>query len=109
MSKLKHGFNKKTLVILAAILIAFISWQTYIYKSAEAKIPPPLKQSLQQKNRLNIAVELNFPAEEFHIRLFQRYGTVTNVKGNSVNILRITPDNVKKVTRYYWVKSVQEL
>jgi NitT/TauT family transport system ATP-binding protein len=53
-----------------------------------------------------ITVHLATPAEEFHIGYLQRWGTVERVDGDFVQLRDVTPDNVRRIARVYWVSNI---
>ncbi len=55
---------------------------------------------------MNVMVSLNFPPEDFHIRLFQGYGVVSGVQGSTIRVNRIRPADVRRIARFYWVRRI---
>jgi hypothetical protein len=53
-----------------------------------------------------IQVRLATPAEEFHIRYLQRWGTVERVTGDLVHLRDVTSDSVRRIARVYWVSNI---
>ncbi|HVH31126.1 MAG TPA: ABC transporter ATP-binding protein [bacterium] len=56
-----------------------------------------------------IQVRLATPAEEFHIRYLQRWGTVERVSGDRVHLRDVTSEGVRRIARVYWVSHITAL
>jgi len=53
-----------------------------------------------------IQVRLATPAEEYHIRYLQRWGTVERVTGDLVHLRDVTSEDVRRIARVYWVSNI---
>jgi len=53
-----------------------------------------------------IQVRLTTPAEEYHIRYLQRWGTVERVTGDRVHLRDVTSEDVRRIARVYWVSNI---
>jgi hypothetical protein len=40
------------------------------------------------------------------VRLFQGYGVVSGVRGTTVLLNRVRPEDVRRIARYYWVRRI---
>jgi hypothetical protein len=53
-----------------------------------------------------VAITLGFAPENFHIRLLQNYGVVSGVQGTTVLVNRVSPDDLRRIARYYWIQRI---
>ncbi len=53
-----------------------------------------------------IQVRLATPAEEYHIRILQRWGVVERVSGDLVHLRDVTSEDVRRIARVYWVSHI---
>jgi len=51
-------------------------------------------------------VTLGFAPEDFHMRVFQAHGIVSGVRGTTVLLNRVPPEDVRQIARYYWVQRI---
>ena len=102
MSALHHRTVRFALVI-AALAIA---WYAFVTFSAPRRVDAALASQLERGGFLDVAVVLGFPPEDFHIRVFQTHGIVSGVRGTTVMLNRVTPDHVRQISRYYWVRHI---
>lgn len=96
----------RTVIFLLAVGAAAAGWEAFVVMTAPGRIEGGLQAALRQREPMDVAVTLNFPPEDFHIRLFQGYGVVSGVQGTTVLVNRIRPDDVRRIARYYWVRRI---
>ena len=102
MSALRHRTTRFVLVVLAGLA----GWQAFLALSAPQRLDAALAAELERGDYVNIAVALAFPPEDFHIRIFQTHGVVSGVRGTTVLLNRVRPDDVRQISRYYWVQRI---
>ncbi len=68
-----------------------------------------VRTAVTQRALQDVVVTLQFPPEQFHIKLFQSYGTVSGVRGDAVIIRRVPPEAVSEIARLYWVRQIEPL
>jgi hypothetical protein len=83
------------------------AWQIYLAVSAPRRIDAALAAQLAGGTHHDIAVTLGFAPEDFHMRVFQSHGIVSGVRGTTVLLKRVTPADVREISRYYWVTSIK--
>src|SRR6266545_2364452 len=99
---LKHRSALFVLVVAAALS----GWELFLALTAPGRIDPALQPALRARAPVAVAVTLGFAPENFHIRLFQGYGVVSGVRGTTVLVNRVSPDDLRRIARYYWVKRI---
>ena len=102
MKVLRH----RTVVFLLAVVAAAAGWEGFIHLAAPGKLDPALATALGRESYVNIAVQLPFAPEDFHVRVFQSHGVVSGVRGTTVLLNRVRPEDVWQIARYYWVRMV---
>ena len=102
MSALRHRTVRFALVVAALAL----GWQAFVAVSAPRRVDAALAAQLEGGGYVNVAVTLGFPPEDFHIRVFQTHGIVSGVRGTSVLLNRVTPEDVRQISRYYWIERI---
>lgn len=102
MTLLRH----RTVAFLLVVAAAWIAWELFLTLTAPARIDPRLAAVLDREPVVNVAVGLGFAPEDFHVRLFQEYGVVSGVRGTTVLLNRVRPDDVRRLARFYWVRRI---
>jgi hypothetical protein len=99
-------FRHRTVRFLLAAVGLWVGWEVYLAASAPGRLDGALAAALDREPRVNVAVTLGFPPEDFHVRLFQDYGVVSGVRGTTVLLNRARPEDVRRLARYYWVRRI---
>src|SRR6266508_336857 len=97
---LKH----RSAVFVLVVAAAWGGWELFLVLTAPGRIDPALQPALRDRAPVSVAITLGFAPENFHIRLFQGYGVVSGVQGTTVLVNRVSPDDLGRIARYYWVK-----
>src|SRR5574341_2523663 len=79
----------KTVRFLLAVALVVGGAAAYGRLTAPWRIAPAVRAELARGGYADIAVELPFKPEQFHINLFQQVGTVRGVRGDVVLIGRV--------------------
>ncbi len=99
-------WRHRTVVFLLVVAALAAGWHAFLAVTAPRRLTPEVAAALAHEPRLNVAVRLGFPPEEFHIRLFQEYGVVRGVQGTTVLLDRVRAEDVGRLARYYWVRDI---
>jgi hypothetical protein len=99
-------FRHRTVLFLLVVAALWGGWQTFLAASAPGRLDGAVHLALDREPRVNVAVALGFPPEDFHVRLFQGYGVVSGVRGTTVLLNRVRPEDVRRIARYYWVRRI---
>ena len=102
MSLLRH----RTVRFLIVAGVLWLGWEIYVAVGAPRRLDPGLAATLEREPLVNIAVTLGFAPEDFHIRLFQAHGVVSGVRGTTVLLNRVPSADVRRLARYYWIRSI---
>lgn len=102
MKVLRH----RTVVFVLAVAVVWGGGEITLRLTAPWRIDPALAPALGKGAALDVAVTLGFAPEDFHIRLFQGYGVVSGVRGATILLNRVRPDDVWRIARHYWVRKV---
>ena len=96
----------RSAVFLLVVAIAWGSWELFLTLTAPGRIDPALRPALEERAPLAVAITFGFAPENFHIRLLQSYGVVSGVQGTTVLVNRVSPEDVRRIARYYWIQRI---
>ena len=102
VSALRH----RTVLFLLVVAVLWGGFELYLTASAPRRLDPAVRAALAGAPRVDVAVTLGFAPEDFHVRLFQGYGVVKGVRGTTLVLGRVAPDDVRRIARYYWVRRI---
>ena len=99
-------FRHRSALFVLAVVVAWGSWELFLSLTAPGRVDPALQSALHEQAPVAVAITLGFAPENFHIRLLQSYGVVSGVRGTTVLVNRVSPDDLRRIARYYWVKRI---
>ncbi len=99
-----HRRDLRFLIFVAAILTAYSG---YGYVTGPGRITDRLQAALDRDPpTVNIRITAKFAPEIFHIGVYQDHGAMRGSDGNTTTLFRVTPGNVRLLSRKYWVERV---
>ena len=100
-----HHRRDVRFLIVVGVLVALYIGQGFV--SGPSRISERLQARLDQDPAtVDILVTAKFPAEAFHMDKYQNYGGVRGTKGKTTALYKVTPDSVRKLSRYYWIDNI---
>ena len=97
---------RRTLLALLGVLAFCALWEGYGRLTASARLAPEVRQVLNDGGRQDVFVRLDAPPEQFHVKLFQGYGTVSAVREDGVLLRRVPAERVAELARFYWIAGI---
>jgi hypothetical protein len=86
MRLLRH----RTALFLLIVTALWIGWEGFLAASAPGRVDAAVRLALDREPRINVAVALGFPP----------------VRGTTVLLNRVRPEDVRRIARYYWVRRI---
>lgn len=97
--------------VFAALVLGVLIFGAGLYGdlTANGRVAPEVRAALSNQPYLGVAVVLDFPPEDFHMKYFQAVGTMGGVNGTTVLMRRIMADQVRELARNYWIRRIELL
>jgi len=97
--------------VFAALVLAVLIFGAGAYGglTADRRMAPEVKAALSAQRYLGVAIVLDFPPEDFHMKYFQALGTMGGVTGTTVLMRRIMADQVRELAGKYWIRRIELL
>ena len=91
--------------VIGALLMTYYSWG---FIEGPSRITSQLhaKMEANPETNLNIKITSNFPAQEFHMGVFQEVGTIRGNKGNDTFLFKVKPRDIRMLSRKYWINLI---
>lgn len=99
-----HRRDIRFLTVVAAVLAGYFA---YGYVTGPGRISDRLQAALDRDPpAVNIRITAKFPPEAFHMGVYQDVGAMRGSKGSTTTLFRVTPGDVRMLSRKYWVERV---
>lgn len=91
-------------VIVAVVVGIYYAWG---HATGPGRISPALHAALDANpKRVNIVITPKFAPEQFHMAVFQKYGSMRGTKGRAATLFRVKPADVRRLSRRYWIEKI---
>lgn len=91
-------------VVVALVVGVYYAWG---YATGPGRITPALHAALDANpKRVNIVITPKFAPEQFHMAVFQKYGSMRGTKGRAATLFRVKPADVRRLSRRYWIEKI---
>ena len=101
----RRWYNQRDFKFIAAVVIFVVLFQGYGFLTGPTRIGEKLQQAIDAgETKLEILVWANFPAEAFHMELYQQLGAIRGEQEGAVRLAGVRPLDVKFLSRKYWIK-----
>ncbi len=100
-----HHRRDARFVIFVAVVLVLYHGQGRIY--GPGRISDQVNEMIHNgAERVDLVVTTKFPAEEFHMGVFQRVGGIRGVAGNETLLFGVKPKDIRSISRKYWVENI---
>ena len=105
--KIRRWYNQRDVKFIAAVIIFVVLFQSYGLITGPSRVSANLQQAMDSgEKKLNILVWANFPAEAFHMELYQKLGAIRGEQDGAVLLGGVQPRDIKFLSRKYWIKNM---
>ena len=97
----------RPIVATLAVALIFLGFGVWSSWSGEQKLQAA--GIGMDTGRLDLEVVLGFPPESFHLTRMQDIGRLTEVRGRSVFLKGVSPEDARALARNYWVTEIRRV
>jgi hypothetical protein len=89
-------------------VIAFVLFfQSYGFVTGPSRISDKLSGAMASgQEKIDILIWAKFPAEAFHMELYQTLGAIRGELDGAVRLGRVKPQDIKFLSRKYWIEKI---
>ena len=103
----RRWYARRDLWFVVVVGTIIIGYYAYAFSTAEGRITPALQTALDtDAKRFNIVVTSGFAPEQFHMAVYQRYGSMRGTDGKNALLYRVKPADVRRLARKYWIEKI---
>jgi hypothetical protein len=99
-----HRRDARFVLVILSLMAVFYSWS---YITGPSRLSINLSKLLEKHEMpVNLVITTNFPAQEFHLGVFQEAGTIRGSKGLDTLLYKVKPKDIRMLSRKYWVERI---
>ena len=99
-----HRRDIRFVLVIISLVAVFYSWS---YITGPSRLSINLSKLIEnQETPVNLVITTNFPAQEFHLGVFQEAGTIRGSKGLDTLLYKVKPKDIRMLSRKYWIKRI---
>ena len=99
-----HRRDARFVLVILSLVTVFYSWS---YITGPSRLSINLSKLLEKHEMpVNLVIRTNFPAQEFHLGVFQEAGTIRGSKGLDTLLYKVKPKDIRMLSRKYWIERI---
>ena len=99
-----HRRDARFVLVILSLMAVFYSWS---YITGPSRLSINLSKLLEKHEMpVNLVIRTNFPAQEFHLGVFQEAGTIRGSKGLDTLLYKVKPKDIRMLSRKYWIERI---
>ena len=104
----KKRWHHRRDVRFVGLVIAFVLFfQSYGFVTGPSRISDKLSGAMASgQEKIDILIWAKFPAEAFHMELYQTLGAIRGELDGAVRLGRVKPQDIKFLSRKYWIEKI---
>ena len=103
----RRWFARRDLWFVVVVGVVIAVYYAYAFSTASGRLTPALQSALDSdQKRFNIVITSDFAPEQFHMAVYQRYGSMRGTDGKNALLYRVKPVDVRRLARKYWIEKI---
>jgi len=103
----RRWYRRRDVLFIAVVTAIAAIYYAYGYATGPGRITPELQAVLDANpKRVNIVITPKFAPEQFHMAVFQKYGSMRGTEGMAATLYRVKPADVRRLSRRYWIEKI---
>lgn len=103
----RRWYRRRDVLFIAIVTAIVAVYYAYGYATGPGRITPQLQAALDaDPKRVNIVITPKFAPEQFHMAVFQKYGSMRGTEGMAATLYRVKPADVRRLSRRYWIEKI---
>jgi phosphatidylserine decarboxylase len=94
----------RPIVVTIAVVLGYLGYEAWLTGGGARKLAA---EEIAPGRRGHYEVVVRFAPEAFHVTRMQAIGRLIEVKGASVFLMDVEPDDARAIARNYWVEDVR--
>jgi hypothetical protein len=100
-------YQRRDILFVAFVVVIWLASLAYGWATGPGRMTEALAAELKNSpETVNLLVTAKFPPERFHSNVYNNIGVQRGTEGTTTIVARVTPSNVRWISKQYWVTQV---
>ncbi|MAI10428.1 MAG: hypothetical protein CBD27_06295 [Rhodospirillaceae bacterium TMED167] len=104
--KRRRWYHRRDFRFVAFVIACIVAFQSYGFATGPGKVTDKLKTAMISDNKMDVLVWAKFPAEAFHMEIYQELGALSGEQDGAVRVGGVMPQGVEFLARKYWIDKI---
>lgn len=104
-SRIRGLVQQRPVWVTACLLVAWLAFQAWTWSGGRTKLRAAGLAGRPGASHVELILAVS--PEPFHMAIFQDAGRLIGVRGSSVFLMDVPPDQLQRLARAYWVRAVR--
>ncbi|MFP6710350.1 MAG: hypothetical protein VB913_01470 [Rhodospirillales bacterium] len=103
----RKWYHRRDLRFIGVVIAIVLIFNTYGLISGPSRISEDLQAAIDSgAEKVSILIRAKFPAEAFHMEIYQKIGVFRGDVGDAIMLTDVIPGDVRTLSRKYWIKDI---
>lgn len=103
----RSWYKRRDILFVFFVSLLWLASHVYGQVTGPTRISEALSQALDKNPKnVDLLITSNFPPERFHSNVYNTIGVQRGTKGKTTLLVRVSPSNVRWISRKYWVDQI---
>ena len=104
--KRRRWYHRRDFRFVAFVIAGILTFQFYGFVTGPGKVTDKLKTAMVSGNKMDVLVWAKFPAEAFHMEIYQELGALSGEQEGAVRVGGVMPKGIEFLSRKYWIHKI---
>ena len=104
--KRRRWYHRRDFRFVAFVVACILVFQVHGFATGPGKVTDKLKTAMIAGNKMDVLVWAKFPAEAFHMEIYQELGALSGEQDGAVRVGGVMPGGVEFLARKYWIDKI---
>jgi hypothetical protein len=103
----RRWYHRRDLRFIGLVLAFVVVFNSYGLISGPSRIGDDLQAAIDSgAKKVNILIRAKFPAEAFHMEIYQKIGVFRGDVGDAIMVTNVNPSDIQILSRKYWIEKI---
>lgn len=103
----RRWYHRRDVRFVSLVVAFVIAFNGIGYVTGPSRITEALHAAIDSgTEKIDVLIWAKFPAEAFHMEIYQKYGRIQGNEGDAIRLARVKPADIRFMSRKYWIDRI---